>query len=112
MGYLEKAREFVRKSSIEAPELVRGESFIPIDRIKLADFSKRNIALEVYSSTLDGIVWFCSNDQMAHKVINDVPGAVCYTARELLRLIKLQVSDEELIKIYNTKKVFDGKIVS
>jgi len=44
---------------------------------------------------------------MVDQIQNDDPGAVCYTADELKRLVELNPSKDFLKKIHDTKTVFN-----
>jgi len=113
MGYLEKAREHIKKSSIEDEVLVQDykENFLPLTEMKIKDFAKRNLAFEVFSKTLNEEVLFCSNASMEKKVRTDQPESVCYTADELLEIIKLDLTKERLMKFHELKKTFRGKVL-
>jgi len=113
MGYLEKAREHIKKSSAEDEILAQDykENFLPLTGMKIKDFAKRNLAIQVYSKTLGEEVWFCSNASMEKKVITDQPESVCYTTDELLEIIKLDLTKERLMKFHELKKTFRGKVL-
>ncbi len=113
MGYLEKAREHIKKSSAEDEILVQvyKEDFLPLTEMKIKNFAKRNLAIQVYSKTLNEEVLFCSNASMEKKVRTDQPESVCYTADELLEIIKLDLTKERLMKFHELKKTFRGKVL-
>jgi len=75
--------------------------------ISIDEFRKRNIAVEIYSEILNENIWFCSNEGMADQIQNDDPGAVCYTADELIKLLDLNPTKDFLRKVQNTKSVFE-----
>ena len=83
----------------------------PIPNIKISEFKKRNIAVEVYSEILNENVWFCSNEEMVKQILEDDSNAVCYTANELQKLIELNPSKDFLKKIHDTKTVFDDSTI-
>ena len=113
MGYLEKAREHIQKSNLENKILAQEykENFLPLTKMKIKDFTKRNMAFEVFSKTLNEEVLFCSNASMEKKVRTDQPERVCYTADELLEIIKLDLTKERLMKFHELKKTFRGKVL-
>ena len=78
-----------------------------INRIELSEFKRRSIGVQIYSEVLNENIWFCSDNEIADQIQNDAPGAVCYTADELSKLIDLDPSKEFLEKIHNTKSVFE-----
>ena len=113
MGYLEKAREHIQKSNAEN-EIVTQEykaNFLPLSEMKIQDFAKRNLAFQIYSKTLNEEIWFCSNKSMENKIRNDDPDSTCYTADELLEIIKLDLTKERLKKLHDLKKTFRGRVV-
>jgi len=113
MGYLEKAREHIKKSSTEDEVLVQDykENFLPLTEMKIKDFAKRNLVIHVYSKTLNEEVLFCSNASMEKKIRTGQPKSVCYTADELLEIIKLDLTKERLKKFHDLKKFFRGKVL-
>jgi len=113
MGYLEKAREHIKESEAEDEILAQDykDNFFPLTEMKIKDFAKRNMAFEVFSRTLNEEVLFCSNVSMEKKVRADQPESVCYTADELLEIIKLDLTKERLMKFHELKKTFRGKVL-
>lgn len=77
-----------------------------ITNITLAEFSRRNISIEIFSEVLQCTLWLCSDEEMKAQVMRDAPGQVCYTALELRSLLKLNPSPEDLKKIREAKEVF------
>ena len=81
---------------------------VDIPGIRLSDFERRGLAVEIYSEPLGCNLWLCSNKEMGSRVKRDDPDAVCYTTHELRELIKLNPGPEGLNKIHSTKSVFPG----
>ena len=76
--------------------------------IDIKEFSKRNIAVEIYSDVLKSSVWLCSDNEMADQIQHDASeNVVCYVASELQKLIELNPRKDFLRKIHNTKTVFN-----
>ena len=46
---------------------------------------------------------------MENKIRNDDPDSTCYTADELLEIIKLDLTKERLKKFHDLKKSLEGK---
>ncbi len=86
---------------------IEQQLFYELVNIDLNEFMKRDIAVEIRSEIFGENVWFCSDIEMAKQILNDDPGAVCYTADELSKLINLDPSKEFLKKIHNAKSVFE-----
>lgn len=82
--------------------------FERISSITLAEFAKRNLAVEIYSELLRCNLWLCSNDEMASQIREDTPGAVCYTVSELRHLIKLKPDPVSLKAIHEAKVMNPG----
>lgn len=80
--------------------------------MRFCDFSKRNIAIKIYSEILDCELWLCSTESMESQIKQDDPSAITYTTGEMKRLIELNLTPEELQNIHNGKNVFNSsKIV-
>lgn len=79
-----------------------------IPGITLAEFARRNMAVEIYSELLGCNIWLCSNKEMAAQVKKDDPETVTYTTHELRELVKLNPDPEGLKKIHDAKRVFPG----
>lgn len=79
--------------------------------IKLSEFERRDIAVEIYSEFLGCALWLCSNAKMAAQIRNDAPDAVTYTVSEIRQLISLNHSLEGLKKIHDAKIVFPDSVV-
>lgn len=84
---------------------------IDITLIRLSEFERRDIAVEIYSEVLDVNLWLCSNDKIAAQIRKDAPEQVCYTADELRHLLNLNPSSRGLIKIHEVKNIFDGHLI-
>lgn len=80
-------------------------SIVEIPSITLAEFARRDMAVEIYSELLKCNLWFCSNDEMATQIKEDAPGAVCYTVSELRYLLKLKPRPEDLRAIHEAKVI-------
>jgi len=77
-----------------------------INGIELSEFKRRSIGVQIFSEVLNENVWFCSDKKIADQIQKDDPGAVCYRADELSKLIDLDPSKEFLNKVHNAKSVF------
>lgn len=77
----------------------------------LNDFSKKGIAVEVYSSILNCNVVFCSDERVLADMQTSNPELVSYTASELKEIINLNPNAETLIAINNLKSVFPNSRV-
>jgi len=83
-----------------------------VSRLKLSEFTKRNMALLVDSRVLGEHVWFCSSEEMVAQIRQDEPEAVTYTVGELREIINLKPNPEDLKAIHNAKSVFpNSKII-
>lgn|GEM_PF-1784961 len=78
-----------------------------VEQLRLSEFERRDLAVEIYSEVLGCTVWLCSNKEMASQVKRDDPEA-CYTTHELRELVKLNLHSEDLKKIHDAKRVFPG----
>ena len=74
--------------------------------MRLSQFAKRSIAIQIYSEILGCELWLCSNEEMASQIKQDDPEAVIYTIAELKQLVMLNPDPESLKSIHNTKAVF------
>jgi len=88
------------------------KNILPISELTINEFAKRNLAIPLYSEILKEEIWFCSNESMVQKIKQDNPDAVCYTASELLELIRLNPSRESLKKIHLSKSTFNGTLIN
>jgi len=79
-----------------------------VEKLKLSEFERRDIAVEIYSEVLGCTVWLCSNKEMAAQVKKDDPEAITCTTHELRELVKLNPGSEDLKKIHDAKRVFPG----
>jgi len=80
--------------------------------ITLAEFARRDIAVEIYSDFLQCNLWLCSNTEMATQMKRDDPQATTYTLDELREIIYLRPKPEELNVIHDAKLVFpNSKII-
>jgi hypothetical protein len=75
----------------EVPQKEReAEASVPslnqILQLRLAELSRRNIALKIFSEILDCEIWLCGNEKMASQVQQDDPGVVTYTVSEMRKL--------------------------
>jgi len=77
-----------------------------IPGITLAEFARRDIAVEIYSEFLQCDIWLCSNDEIASQLKKDASEQACYTLKELRHLLTLNPSPESLKKIHEAKIVF------
>ena len=74
--------------------------------LRLSEFSRKNMAIEIYSEVIGCNLWLCSDQEMKEQIMRDAPGQVCYTARELWRLVKLNPAQKDLKRIHDLKEVF------
>lgn len=87
------------------------ENFDHILGLKLSELAKRNMALEVFSEVLNENIWICSDEEMVNQITGDNPKAICYTAREMIELIKAKPTPEDVKRIHMTKVLFSGSRV-
>ena len=103
MGYLlERAKKKMEELK-KNPPVLQAENII---NLSLAEFSRRNIAIEIYSEVLKCNVWLCSDENMKAQIERDDPDQMCYTARELWQIVKLNPTPESLQKINEAKEEF------
>lgn len=86
-------------------------SFDHLLGLKLSEFSKRDLAIEVYSNFLSCKIWLCSNEEMATQIKKDDPETVCYTIDELRELIRLNPTPEDIKRVHEAKTMFSGSTV-
>jgi hypothetical protein len=79
--------------------------------MRISELSKRSIAIKIYSDVLGCEVWLSGTEEMANQLRQDDPEAVIYTAAEMRRLIKLNLTSEDLKRIDNVKTVLPGSKV-
>lgn len=108
MSYWLEKINAIEKQLKENETALTGE-YLP--GIKLSEFERRDIAVEVFSEILQQTIWLCSDMGMVSQVKNDSPGAVCYTVDELRSLNKLNTSAKNLKRINEAKAVFPGSTV-
>jgi len=77
-----------------------------IPSFKLSDFAHLDCAIQVHSEILDSEIWLCSDSEMEKQLKQDDPTAITYTVKEILDLMKLNPSPEELRRIHYAKEVF------
>jgi len=117
MSYLELVDKFINETGIgrktEKKELEKPNNKkiksddIPL--LTLSEFKSCDYAVQILSSVLNCNVWFCPDEQMVEEILEDDPTAVCYTADELQKLIKLGPGCKDFLKkIHDTKTVFDN----
>ena len=82
-----------------------------IPGITLAEFARRDIAIEIYSDFLQCNLWLCSNNEIANQLRKDAPEQVCYTLEELRCLLQLKPNTDSLIKIHDAKTSFPGSTI-
>ena len=76
----------------------------------LVEFTKKNLAIKVYSEVLGELVWMVSNEKLIHQVKDD--GSVTYLPSELEYLLNLKATPDDIKKIHAIKESFSGsKIV-
>jgi len=100
--------EYINRECNEKKEYK--ENLIPLNEMKIKDFAKRSMAIQIFSKTFDEEIWFCSNEEMANKIREDDPESICYTADELIHLNNLNLDKSGIRKLHNLKKTFRGKI--
>ncbi len=99
--WLDKIEEVIEKQIKEETPL----TLECIPGITLAEFARRDIAVEIYSEFLQCKIWLCSNDEIATQLKKDAPEQVCYTLDEIRSLLTLNPSPESLKKIHEAKTV-------
>jgi len=98
--------EKLKKIIIQQEEDEIPISIDSITNLRLSEFARRDIAVEIYSEYLGGTLWLCSNDDMVLQINRDDPEKICYTVEEIYLLLKLKPSVESLKKIHEAKTVF------
>ena len=83
-----------------------------ISGMRLSEFARRDLTVEIYSETLGCSLWLCSNEKMARRIRKDDPDSVTYTAAELRYLLSLNPDAESLKKIHSAKSVFPGSTIA
>ena len=73
--WLDKIEEIIEQQKKEETPL----TIESIPGITLAEFARRDIAVEIYSEFLQCKIWLCSNDEIATQLKMDAPEQVCYT---------------------------------
>jgi len=79
-----------------------------ISKLTLNEFSKRNLAVLIYSRIMDNNIWFCSNDFMVSQIKGDDPEAIVYTASKLIELCNINPKEDLVKAIHYSKTVFQG----
>jgi len=82
-----------------------------ISQLRFSEFSKLDISLEVDSDVLGCTIWFCPNEESASALKAENPKAVTYTADELLEILNLDPSHEDLNRIHCIKTIFKDSVV-
>jgi len=82
-----------------------------IPDITLKEFSKRDIAVEIYSGVLNCNVWLCSNSGMLKKIRRGSPNENCYTIEEMKHLISISPNPKSLKEINNAKSIFPDSTI-
>lgn len=100
--WLDKFEAIIDEQKQKETEL----SIEEIPSITLAEFARRDMAVEIYSELLNCKLWLCSNDEMTVQIKRDAPGAVCYTVSELRELIRLKPGLESLRSVHDIKVIF------
>lgn len=83
-----------------------------VSLLTLSQLAKRNMAIEIYSEILGCEIWVCSNEKIETQVKEDDPEAVCYTASEMIKLLRLNPTPEDIKRIHEAKSVFNGSRIS
>lgn len=105
--WIDKINEIEKQ--IKARDAALTAEYLP--GIKLSEFERRDIAVEIYSEILNCRLWLCSNKRMAAQIREDAPDAVIYTVDELRLLLRLDPSPESLKRIHEAKVIYPGSIV-
>jgi hypothetical protein len=83
-----------------------------IPGIKLSEFERRDLAVEIYSEVIGCTLWLCSNEKMVRRIRKDAPDSVTYTTAELRSLLRLNTDAENMKKIHDIKSVFLGSTIA
>jgi len=94
----ERAEAFVKAGKLKPLAMV--------ENMNLEQFGKARLAIKVESSTLNEVICFTSNENIARELRKE--GFVCYTANELEALTRKQFQSEEVKKLHEIKTVFLG----
>ena len=105
--WLDRFDEIVEQQKIEETPL----TVECIPGITLAEFARRDIAVEIYSDFLQCNIWLCSNNEIATQLKKDAPEQICYTLDEIKSLLTLNPSPDSLIKIHEAKTSFPGSTI-
>ena len=98
----EKAKPWIETGKLQPLSLV--------ENMDLEQFGKSCLGLIVESSVLSDYICFTSNEEVANELRKE--GFICYTTKELEVLLDKQLTSEQLVKLYEIKKVFpDCKII-
>jgi hypothetical protein len=106
-NWVEKLEKLIEEQKKQESQLC----FDDIPTLPLSEFSRRDMAVEIYSEIFGREIWFCSNKGMTAQVRRDDPEAVCYTADELRNLVKLNPSPNDLKRINEAKTTFPDSTV-
>ncbi len=113
MSVVERIREG-QKSIRESFNSLRSQLTVEsIPSIKLSDFANLDCAIKIHSKVLNAEVWLCSDNEMEKQINNEEPWITTYTVSEIMELIKLNPSSEDVIRIHSVKEVFNhSKIIN
>ncbi|WAC07850.1 MAG: hypothetical protein OS130_01210 [Thermodesulfobacteriota bacterium] len=101
--------EIVSLDSEKAEPFIKTEKLKPlvmVENMHPEGCSKSFLAKKVNLSSLNGVIYFASNECVAKELSGK--GIVCYTADELETLTSKQFRHDELKKIHEIKMVFPG----
>jgi hypothetical protein len=99
MSYLDMIEKLINEKNEDSQPKLLIPSIEQIPNMTLSEFSKRSMAIEIYSEILQRNIWFCSNDEMVRQIKTDVPDAICFTSDELKHLLNLNPSPEDIKRI-------------
>lgn len=104
----EKKEKLINQKKAEEAAIISLER---IPGMTLAEFARRDLAVEIYSEVLESNIWLCSNNEIMAQIKDEAPGQVCYIVEELRHLIRLGPSPESLKKIHEAKAIYPNSFI-
>jgi len=89
---LQKGKSLIQKGRLTGKDTSKIEQKISelenrlissLPKISIEEFSKTNLAVEIYSDILKENIWFCPNEKVIEQVQGDHQIATCYLPNEL-----------------------------
>lgn len=106
---IRKGREAILKARTEGKDTSKWEAHLgkleEAQMNQISEFEKRNLAILIPSEVLGCEYWLCSNQQVVDTTKKDASGAICYTADEVMKLFKGQLTTKNLQDIHLVKRM-------